>query len=460
MPGIKTDSIMLYSFPPRVLLVSLLLIISIIPVSVYSQTRITPVLQIEESFISNKTSSLDESGLITTISPGIRYEATGLRNSLLFNYNLIASYYSSLSQQDQINQSLSLRSDSSHVPNHWDSYITSTIKQTNVSSDGIQIVNPNIQSDNTRELRTLGAGTALKGRWTKAITYQTALNVDYADFEDGESTRGAGINLGLSSNNTQRKLNWSTLLSSRDSRTANTDQQIHTVHAELNYRFTRKYATFLTLDKSKTENELLDDTNTIFGIHWTPNRYSFLKLGAGKRGDDTTYFLDSMVRNNRTTYTFNYDETVTDSRTLLIDETSIQPGFSPTSQTLSTTPILLKNGRIGITANGKRTDLTLAYFMQIKNQANTNSEEEVTEGINISANRRLSNLSSVRILLSHQESKTIQENSLDDASLAYDRRLSKKINVSIELRKTEQTSNITVDEYEQNLLNLRMTATF
>lgn len=424
-----------------------------------SESRWTPSLEFEETFLSNKTATLDESGQITSITPGILYQATGSRANISLNYFLNVLDYHDLTQDDEVDQSLIFRSDFAHVPNHWDSYLTSTIRQVNVSPDGIQIVNPDIQSDNTREFRTLGVGTSLQGKWTDNIDYESQIDADYADFEDSEGTDSVGILLGLSNRNTQQNLNWNVTISSQESSAGEEDQQIDTAAADLNYRINMRYSAFLSIDKSETDNDILDETNSIIGIRWAPNRNNSFELGVGKRGDDTTYSLDALITSQRTTYTLNYDETVTTSRNQLIDETN-QQGFFPTSQTLSITPVLIKNGRIAINMTGRRTDLTLAYFKQTTNQENTINDEEITDGLNISIKRTLSALSSVQLYFSRQESETTQENTIDDSSLSYIRQLSKNLDFSIELRKTEQDSSVTENEYEQDLLSFRINSTF
>ncbi len=425
-----------------------------------SDIRLTPSLEIEETFLSNKTSSLDESGQITRISPGILYEASGPKANMSLSYFLDAREYNKLSQDDNVEQSLIFRSEIDHVPNHWNSYLTSTIKQANVSPDAIQIVNPDIQSDNTREFRTLGIGTSSLGRWFNDIDYESQLNADYADFEDGEDTDSVELILGLNNSNTQQNINWRTTFTSTVLSTPGEDEQIDAVQAEFNYRFNLRYSAFLTVDKSESDNDFLNDTNTLVGILWTPNRVSSFRLGSGKRGNDTTYTLDSQIVSKRVTYAINYGETITTLRTLLIEQVNDEEGFFTTSQTLSINPVLIKNGRITINLAGRRTDMVLSYFEQTTDRSDAGDDSEKTEGLSINISRRLSTLSSVQINLSRRESKITQQNTIDDYSLSYSRQLSKKATLSVGLRVTEQTSGIIENEYEQNSLNIKINTTF
>ena len=92
--------------------------------SVHSRSLLTPTLSLKESFVNNTTVTLDESGYVTTIAPGISYRAVGAKNSLSIDYSLNAIYYDGLSQQDRVDHSLQLQSAFDHIPNLWDTSIT------------------------------------------------------------------------------------------------------------------------------------------------------------------------------------------------------------------------------------------------------------------------------------------------------------------------------------------------
>lgn len=425
----------------------------------YSQSQLTPTLSLEESFVNNKTATLDESGRATTISPGISYQATGAKTNLSIDYSLNAIYYDGLSQQDRVDHSLLLKSGFDHIPNRWNTSITGTIKQANVSSDGVQSINPIFQSNNSQELRTFGIGSNLKGKLTSQIDYQSGINLDYADFENSENTDSAGINLGLSSN-TQNKFSWDTSANSNRTRSASAESKIDTVRINLNYRFNRHYSSFLSADKSHTDNDFLNDVNTNIGIVWTPDRNTSLRLGVGERGNNTSYQLASSLKTRHVTYKLDYDESITTPSALLINDAGNPQNLSAINQTLSITPVLVKKGTIGMTVNGKRTDITFSYFQQTTTQNENNVGREIKEGLSINANRTLSDVSSAQITLSRQKTETTQENTIDDASLSYNRRLSKSMDTSASLRATEQKSNIVANESRQDEISFRLNIVF
>ncbi len=440
---------------------SLLLLIN--PYVAMSQSILVPSLELEGSLLDNETDSSKESGSITRISPGAKYQTSSSKTDISIIYSLNALYYNNLPQENDVDHSLSLNSSFNHDANRWRSYITGAVKQSNISLDGIQILDPSIQSDNTREFRTLGAGTGLNGKWGDSINYHYSLNTDYADFEGSEDSNSVGADFGLNSRRSQRKFGWNASMTSRRASTAGDDQQIDTVIVGLNYRFNRQYSVFLTQSESNTESteRILNDTNSIVGFHWVPDKNTSIRLGAGERGDDTTYTLDTLVKTRRTTFSASYDETITTTRVLLIDQATIdQEVLSPTSLTLSITPVLVKNGRVSINTRGKKSALTLALFKQTIDQFDIVGDEDVIDGVSISFNRSLSANSSYQIVVSRQESQTTQENIIDDASLSYSRQMSRRSTLSGVFRKTKQTSDVIANEYDQDLIRFRWSTSF
>lgn len=426
--------------------------------SAHSQSQLTPTLSLEQSFVSNKTATLDESGRATTISPGLSYQATGAKTNLSIDYSLNAIYYDGLSQQDRVDHSLQLKSGIDHIPGRWNTSITGSIKQANVSSDGVQSVNPIFQSDNSQELITFGIGSDLKGALTSQIDYQSGINLDYVDFENSDDSHSVGVNLGLSSD-TQNKFSWGTSFTSNNTALSDTDSQIDTLLVNFNYRFNRQYALFLSADKSKTDNDFLNDVNTNFGLVWTPDRNTSLRLGIGKRGNSTSYILASSLKTMQVTYQVDYDETITTSRALLINDASKQQSPTALNQTLSIAPVLVKKGTIGMTVNGKKTNVTFSYSQQTTMQDN-NIGREIRESLSLNASRSLSDTSSAQLTLSRQETKTVQQNAVDDVSLSYNKQLSKSMDASGVLRSTEQKSNDVANQSRQEEISFKLHISF
>lgn len=479
----------------RCIVVALLVVVTL-QNAAWSRSTFTPTIQVIESFVSNESPALKESGQITTISPGIRYDIIGSKSNFSMNYALNAFYYNnlprqntidhsfgihydvtgsksnlvldyalnafnynSLSRQDKTDHSLSLKSNIVHTPN-WDTQITGTIKRENFSADGVQISNPQFQLSNDQELRTFGVITNLKGKLTRSLDYQSSLDADYASFKNSGNTNSTGINLGLS-NNPQSKVSWSSSLSSRQStNTSNVSSRVDTLSGAIDYKFNRQYSTFLTLSKSETNNSFLNKTISTIGVRWTPNNNTLLSLAVGKRGDDATYMLDSSTTSQRITYKLNYSESVTTPRALTIAQANNQTNLTAANQGLSTTPVLLKIGQIGMVITGNKSVVDLSYFHQTTTQSTANASRDIRQGLNLTASRALSSISSIQLAASRQKSETSQSNTVDDFTIGYSRQVSPKLGWSVDLRDVSQSSSVAANESTQRRANFSLNATF
>lgn len=437
--------------------ISVLMLIGL--TSAHSRGQLTTTLNLEESFVTNKTAVVDESGSATTISPGVSYLTTGAKSSLSIGYSLNAIYYDDLSQQDRVDHSLQLLSAFDHIPKRWNTSISGSIKQASVSAGDAQGVNSILPSDNSQELRTLGISSNLQGNLTNQTHYQSGINLDYADAESSEGSNSAGVNLGLSSN-TQDKFSWGTTFTSNRTSSAGSESQIDAVQVNLNYSFNLHYSSFISADKSETDNNFLNDVNTNIGLVWTPNRNASLRLGIGERGNNTSYTLDSSLKTKQVTFQMNYAESITTSRALLINDAVSQQSPVTINQTLSIAPILVKTGSIVMTVNGKRSSVTFTYLQQTTTQNANNIGREIKESLSASASRKLSDTSSVQISLSRQETETVQEDTVDNSSLSYNKRISKSINASAALSNTEQQSNIAANQSRQQEISFRLNVVF
>jgi hypothetical protein len=155
-----------------------------------------------------------------------------------------------------------------------------------------------------------------------------------------------------------------------------------------------------------------------------------------------------------------YDETITTPRALLINDATNQQSVTALNQTLSIAPVLVKKGTIGMTVKGKKTNVTLSYFKQTTIQNNDNVGREIRDSLSISANRALSDRSSVQLTLARQVIETVQENEVDDASLSYNKQLSKSINTSAEFRVSEQKSNIVANQSRLEDISFKLHISF
>ena len=447
------------------------LVVALCPGLLSANTEITPTLLLSESFVENSTVTLDESGQITRVSPGIGLTYQQARLDLSLNYQYNSLNYHNLAANDTDTQNLNLLARIVHDPKSWNTRIFSEIRQINVSADGIQIVNPLLDSDNTQELRTLGLATQYQSQVGESINFNSELSLDAAETDEQDRVDSAGLLLEIDNHRAHGPLAWNASLSSRkfDRQTSPaasnpaTEQQIDALNAGMDYRLNRNWALFLTVESNETDNDNLDGTQTLVGVQWNPSVRSFIRLGAGMRDDEETWTLDSKLRNRRMTLSAHYSERVTTQRGRIVEIGDVNNPLTqlgPTDESLAITPVLVKRFDLAVITQGVRSILQLGVFREEENIRDTDTKEERTDGARFTASRTLSRLSTLSFGLLRQKTRTTQQNRLTDVSLSYNRQVAKRSQFTVDLSHTRQESSIAANESEQDILTLSYQVTF
>jgi uncharacterized protein (PEP-CTERM system associated) len=409
--------------------------------------------------VESKTSERNESGEITRIAPSLNYQYSQARLDLTLDYAYFLTFYAGLEAEDHDEQSLEFLTKVNHVPNQWESYISANVSEQNVDRDGMLIVNDLFASPNTKELRTGGVGTEYRGLLGRGIQYLTSLNADYAEFEDQASTHSVGFSLGMNNSVSQKKLTWHTDLESNKYYSED-EKQISTLEAGINYRFNQKYSTFITADKADADKEILNDTNTVIGFWWHPNRASSVQIGAGRRGDAKSYTLDSNFIRKKLMLSASYSEHVTTTRAITLEEIANPTGAVTFNQSLSIIPVLVKRSNASATLNGRRTKVSLGYFDQRSFQNGTDAGSEKSDGFRFAVTRILSGSSTMVVNMTTTDLKAAESSTVDDIQFMYHRKLSRNANWNAGLRKTRQSSSLAENEYDQQSISFTLNANF
>lgn len=445
----------------KLILYTLLLILIIsCSSSLHAYSEFIPALTVKEYLATNTTSTLDESGQVTTFTPGFRYKNTGRRSQLDVDYGYNAVLYNGLSNEDTEYHSLSLLYGFTHIPEHWVTQISGNLSQSSISSDGIQSFNTVLDSANTRQLRTYGINTAINTILKQTVNLKTQLLADYADFEGSDNTDSIGLNLALDNQVSQKKLFWNTALSARQTSSGSNTEQLNTLLLGLNYRFNSKYSGYVNSQAYDTSNTALNETSAKLGFMWHPDSNSTINAAIGVRGSDTQYSLNTIFIRKRLTLSINYNEDITSARNEVLQQTTDQVGITNTFQSLSITPVFQKKADINLTLNGRRSDVTISYSTQTRTTRNLASRDEQIDALSLSVSRRLSEKSSTAFRYQLQKTGGRQENDVTFVQLTYNRTISKNINMIAELTSSKQQSDLVTNEYEQQLIGITLKATF
>lgn len=438
-----------------ILIISPLLLLN----SVHAENKFTPLIFVEHAFIDNTTGTVDESGQVTKIAPGVSYVYTQSRLDLKLDYAYNIIVNSGLESDNREEHSFNFLTQMDHIPNRWSSRLSANISQQNVDSEGIQIVNDLFTSSNTEELRTVGLNSTYQGFFNEDIHYFSGFNIDHADYENQNDSQSLSLNLGVNNSTSVEKLTWNADLDSEKFREDSTDEQISTLKLGLNYRINPKYSTFISSETVDTQDDDFDDTGLLIGLWWQPSRNTFFKIGIGEKNDDTSYSLESTFIRKRLNLSINYSEEVTTSRSLSLQQIISPSGVITSSETLSVKPILVKRGSIDMVMKGRRTDFTLTYFDQVEN-IDVDSEDKKTDGVSLTISRKLSRHSTLDFNASRENIETTEDDTIKDIRLSYNRRWSKKLDSSFSIQRSQQISDDLADEYDQQSISFTLNGVF
>jgi hypothetical protein len=437
------------------------LILITLPGIAYSNTEITPFFSIRQSLVDNETDTLDESGYITTLVPGVSMVSEGARSNIQLDYLINASKSRDLDQDDREVHELDFISSYQHIPGRWVSSLRASSQLTNIDVNGVQGINPDINDDNSEELRTVAFNTIFTDRVTDKVQYRASLNADYADFADSEedNTEGQGFQLELDNFRALNKFIWSTRLNSQVYSEGDNEQQIDTLNLNFRYRLNKKWSPFIDLTRTETDFSEFDDENKLFGLIWQPSSRTSVSLGAGRRNDDESYSLDAVHTVQHLSFSALYAEEITTSREYTLSQQLTDPLAQSTTLSLSIIPVLQKRAALNFAVTGRRTVFRTSIFQTDRSAESSGVDEKIT-GVRISLSREISASDNFSLSLLGQETEDLEDSDLANLTLSWAKSHSDSETFNFSLSWTNQDSTQDSNEYERVVASAEYRLTF
>ena len=238
----------------------------------------------------------------------------------------------------------------------------------------------------------------------------------------------------------------------------NDNDRIDELKALFNYRYDQSLNYFLELTRTETDDSELDEDGAIAGFRWSPTRQSFLSVGIGKLGDDTTYDFEGRFTRKHSLFTAKYSESITTQRDQLFELQNDQFGQS-TSQSTSTVAVLRKRGDFGWTLTGVRSTLGLSVFHEEESNPNV-ADDQITTGGEINYNRQLSPQSSLSLSALYQETEFEEDSTLDEYRASYEKSTSKTTDLELFISYASFDSSNDAIDYDQSLAGATYRVTF
>ena len=455
--------ILRYLLPGSQGLLLTLFIIVVLTGNSDANTEVIPTIAIKESLINtNRDSDEDESGRVTNLKPGIIVIRDGPRSTLSLAYELNIVRNHGLDEDDRETNLLDFFVDYQHIPGKWVSAFRASSELTNIDPNGFQTTNPDFIGDNTTELHVVAVDSNIRDRLTDTIEYRGQVNADLAQYdeEDTPDTYGYGYLFGLDNERSPNRFLWNTSIDSQTAGDDETEDRIDTFDLLLRYLLNTEWSGFASYTYTDTEFSVLDDEATLLGFTWQPNSRNYISVGAGKRGDENNYLLDIRYTKRHMTLLANYTEDITTARADTLNRKESESIAQPTSQSISTVPVLQKSATLDFILTGNYSTITVSAFQTDRSEATGITENEITTGGRFRYRRDLSPKNSLFFDVLQQETEEIETNDLSEITLSYRHQRSRVEIIDVALSYAEQESTDEDNEYDQTILSAEYRVSF
>ncbi len=248
-------------------------------------SRLTPVLELDHTFINLDNLAGQDAGGVTVISPGFDYSLESRYTTLNMSLLVDTETYTGLDRDDRVSTNLDFDAIFNHDPGRWKSTLSTDIRQVN---DGVQSLSQNTFNSFTRELRTFSADTNYKDRLSSTIDYQALLRVDRTNYEDEDATNGANLDLSINNFLSGNASTWTAAVATDVTNTDGDRTQIDLLALTLYYRVNSRWQAFTDLTAWKTSEDgsgLGNDQGResfLLGLAWANRRDDAIRFGLGE----------------------------------------------------------------------------------------------------------------------------------------------------------------------------------
>jgi len=445
----------------RLALISMLVLISGMQTGpAFARTELTPTLELNQTFIDvDQTVGSGTSGSVTVISPGLDYSIETPKTELDMSLAVNAEIYSGLDRDDENIPVLDLGAVFDHDPGRWQSTLSAGIQQVNASDDGIQSISDEVFNPFTEELRTATAGTDYNDRLSGNMDYSAGLGLDYTEYEDEPSTKGANLNLSIDNFRSGNAFTWVGSMFNEITETEGEDTQVDLLALTLNYRVNQRWQAFIDFSNWDTDEDDLSMDGYLVGLSWTSNQRTFVRAGIGELDGEATYNLVAQVTRRRLLLNAKYSEGITSARTDTL--TQMGGGFTGAldSGSVSAELVLQKRGDLGFSLQGRRSLFSFNLYDYTRDPIVTSDVEDGT-GFEMNFTRQLPRSATLGVGVYGQETELTETNELAEINTYYSKTVAKSVEARVNLNLAKQDSSLDENEYEQVQLGFIVFMTF
>ena len=302
--------------------------------------KITPTLNLLETYTDNVTLATrgnEISDFITQINPGISLTGTGARLKVNANYTMQNLFYANQSNQNTIMHQLNAGAKATLIKNLFFLDSTANISQQNISLLGPLTTNNENITNNRATVKTYSISPYVLHNFSNFATTQARYthNAVYTDATGGlPGSKSDSILLSLTSGSAFHTLVWGLnynkqkiggLGTSIGGLGTSVENEQYT--GSLRYRVSSKFSLTGTSGYQKFSYTSITGQSAgsfwTAGFVWTPSVRTNITANTGKAFFGTTYTLMASHRTRRSTWSLNYNQSITTTRDQFLNPATI-----------------------------------------------------------------------------------------------------------------------------------------
>ena len=299
--------------------------------------KVTPRLSLLETYTDNVTLATqgnEKSDFITQISPGVSLTGTGARLKVNANYTMQNIFYANESNGNRIAQQLNAGANAELIKNFFFLDSTANISQQNISLLGPLTTNNENITNNRTTVKTYSISPYIRHNFSNFASTQARYthNAVYTGVEGQSGSQSDRILFSLTSGSAFRTIGWGLNYNRQKIGGLGTSGVNEQYRGNLRYRVSSKFS--LTGTSGYQKFSYISTTGKSSGYSWTagfvwtPTQRTNITANTGQSFFGTTYTLSASHRARRSTWSLNYNQSITTTRDqFLIPATVDTAGF-------------------------------------------------------------------------------------------------------------------------------------
>jgi len=479
-----------------------------------AEWHFTPRLDLRETYSDNVNlapSGSEQSSFVTEVMPGFTLNGIGRRSRFTASYQARSVNYSNNNFGSNLQHYLAATGNAQLVEDLL--FIDGSANVSNISTSpfGPQALDSTYATSNRTEVRSYTISPYLSKRYGSLAqgelryTHQ-GLSADTVGFSNYNSDR---LNLNVSSGEAFRVLGWNVAASRQQSRYSNLDSVASDyLNGTLRYRITDQFRLTGSAGYERYTYQSVGESpqgaSWSVGFIWQPSLRTNLEASAGRRFYGTAYMLNGTHRSRHTTWNVSYNEDITTTQEQLAN-----PGTVSTTAFLNQAflanipdpvargqavdafiratglPAYLSTGATGLSnrfflqkrlqasvalTSGKSTAVLTAFDVLRRPQTDVGnntgllinngglllSDQSRQKGVSGLWSLRVAPLTTMNLNAQYYRTSSLLTNRTDDntlLTLGVSRRLSPRVNGTVEVRRYQGSSNQGAFDFRENAIS-------